>query len=169
MIRRTHRGPDPARSRRRRETGGRRGAVALELALSLSFVIMPMLLGIWEIGCLLDAQQNLCGAVREGGRQAATGQLTNAQVQQVVLQYLAAAGVKTAGVTVTVTNTGSGVDASVAAQLDPLVVTAKLPFANVDWSATNRFVSASTVLTSTTTWYSAKDVPYAAPPAAPTQ
>ena len=51
----------------------RRGAVAVELTLTLCFIVIPMLLGIWEIGCLLDAQQTLVEAVREGGRQAATG------------------------------------------------------------------------------------------------
>jgi hypothetical protein len=44
----------------------RRAAVAVELAVTLAFLIAPMLVGIWEIGCLLDAQQTLVEAVREG-------------------------------------------------------------------------------------------------------
>lgn len=158
-----------ARQQRRATASRRGGAVALELALSLSFLVVPMMLGIWEIGCLLDAQQTLIQAVREGGRQAATGQMTNAQVQQVVTVYLGNSGVATANVAVTVTNLGSGADASQAAQLDPITVAASLPYANVSWSSTSQFVPSSTILRSSCMWYSARDVPYAAPPAAPTQ
>jgi len=150
-------------------TRNRRGAVAIELALTLSFVIVPMLLGIWEIGCLLNAQQTLVEAVREGGRQASTGLMTDAQVQQVVLQYLTVAGVNTSNVVVTVTNTGTGADASVAAQLDPLVISATLPFKNVDWTFTQKYVSDSSTLTTSCQFNSMNDIPYAAPPAAPAQ
>jgi Flp pilus assembly protein TadG len=145
-----------------------RGAVAVELALTLCFVIIPMLLGIWEIGCLLDAQQTLVEAVREGGRQAATGTMTDSQVQQVVLQYLSNAGVNTSNVTVTVTDTNGG-DVSNAQQLDPLVVTATLPFINVDWSKTGQYVSDSRILTATCQWYSNKDAPYTVSSTAPIQ
>ena len=147
----------------------RRGAVAIELALTLSLVIVPMLLGIWEIGCLLDAQQTLVEAVREGGRQAATGNMTNAQVQQVVITYLTNAGVNTTGVTVSVVNSGSGADCSLATQLDPLTVSARLPFKNVDWSTTQMYVSDSNVLSTSCLWYSTKDVPYTVPQTAPIQ
>ncbi|WP_435011139.1 TadE/TadG family type IV pilus assembly protein [Tundrisphaera lichenicola] len=152
-----------------RPTRRRRGAVAVELALSMVLVILPMLFGIWEIGCLLDAQQTLTSAVREGGRQAASGAMTNAQVRQVVLQYLSNAGVSTTNVVVTVTNTGSGTDVSLATQLDPIIVSATLPFANVDWSSTGQFVPRTATLTASCQWYSAKDIPYASPPAAPLQ
>jgi len=147
----------------------RRGAVAVELALTLSLVIVPMLLGIWEIGCLLNAQQTLVEAIREGGRQASTGLMTDAQVQQVVLQYLSSAGVNTTNVAVTVTNTGSGADASQATQLDPLIVSASLPFKNVDWTFTQKYVSDSSVLNTSCVFYSMKDVPYTVPQTGPTQ
>ncbi len=156
----------PGRPRRRRRRGG---AVAVELTFSIVFVVLPMLCGIWEIGCLLDAQQTLAEAVREGGRQAASGQMTNTQVLMVVLQYLTNAGVSTSGVTVTIVNSGSGADASQATILDPLTVSATLPFANVDWSTTQQFVSDKSVLSASSLWYSAKDAPYAAPPTAPSQ
>jgi Flp pilus assembly protein TadG len=147
----------------------RRGAVAVELALSFSLVIVPMLLGIFEIGCLLDASQTLVAAAREGGRQAATGLVTNAQVQQVVLQYLSATGVKTTGATVTVVNTTSGADASVAATNDALVITVTMPFKNVDWSFTQKFVSDSTSFSTSCTWYSNNDADYTVSNTAPTQ
>jgi Flp pilus assembly protein TadG len=147
----------------------RRGAVALELTLSLAFVLIPMLLGIWEIGCLLTAQQTLVEAVREGGRQASTGLMTNAQVQQVVINYLSVAGVTTTNVVVTVTNTGSGTDASTATQLDPLVIKATLPFKNVDWTFTQHYVTDSQVLTTSCTFFSMVDTPYTVSTTAPTQ
>ncbi len=153
----------------RRARRRRRGAVAVELTFSIVFVVLPMLCGIWEIGCLLDAQQSLQEAVREGGRQAATGQMTNSQVAQVVLQYLINSNVSISNVSVTVVNSGSGADSSQANMLDPLTVSATLPFANVDWSTTQQFVSDKAVLSASSLWYSAKDAPYAAPPAAPVQ
>jgi Flp pilus assembly protein TadG len=145
------------------------GAVAVELALSMSLVIIPMLLGIFEIGCLLDANQTLVAAAREGGRQAATGTLTNAQVQQSVITYLQATGVNTTGVTVSVVNTGSGNDASQALANDPLVITVTLPFKNVDWSFTQKFVSDSSSFSTSCTWYSNNDTAYTVNTNAPTQ
>lgn len=147
----------------------RKGGVALELALSLALVIVPMLLGIWEIGCLLDAQQTLIEAVREGGRQAASGQMTDAQVRQVVLLHLGNSGVSTANVAVSVTNSGSGADASIAAQLDPLTVSATLPYANVSWLTTSMFVPTSAILNASSLWFSNKDVPYSVQATAPAQ
>ncbi len=66
----------------------RYGAASVELALVLTFVLVPILLGIWEVGRMVEVQQNLYNAVREGGRQASTGQKTIAQVQQTVVNYL---------------------------------------------------------------------------------
>ncbi len=158
---------------RRNPTTGRfarvRGAVAVELTLSFSLVIIPMLLGIFEIGCLLDASQTLVGAAREGGRQAATGLLTDAQVKQVVTTYLNATGVNTNGIVVTVTNTTSGLDASVANTNDALVITVSLPFKNVDWSFTQKFVSDSSTFSTSCTWYSNNDTAYTVSSTAPTQ
>ena len=39
----------------RRKT--RRGAVAVEMALTMTLLILPMLLGIWEISCMADANR----------------------------------------------------------------------------------------------------------------
>jgi Flp pilus assembly protein TadG len=62
--------------------GHRRGIAAVELALLLPFLLM-LLLGTWEVGRMLQIQQSLTNAAREGGRQASTGLLTNSQVEQV--------------------------------------------------------------------------------------
>ena len=47
-----------------------------------------MLIGLWEVGRVIEVQQVLLNASREAARQAATGQYTNAQVQQIALNYL---------------------------------------------------------------------------------
>jgi Flp pilus assembly protein TadG len=154
---------------RTRRSTRRRAAVAVELALSFSLVVVPMLLGIFEIGCLLDASQTLVAAAREGGRQAASGLFTNAQVQQIVTQYLTSTGVNTNGIVITIVNTGSGADASDALSNDPLVITVTLPFKNVDWSFTQQFVSDSSTFSTSCTWYSNKDAPYTVSSTAPTQ
>jgi hypothetical protein len=95
--------------------------------------------------------------------------LTNAQVQQSVITYLQATGVNTTGVTVSVVNTGSGNDASQALANDPLVITVTLPFKNVDWSFTQKFVSDSSSFSTSCTWYSNNDTAYTVNTNAPTQ
>jgi Flp pilus assembly protein TadG len=97
--------------------------------------IMVLLMGILEVGRLIEMQQVLSNVVREGARQAATGQLTNSQVQSVVTQYVQVAGFSNSGMNVTVTNlTSSGVDASQANYLDNFQVSCTYPYQNVAWS-----------------------------------
>jgi Flp pilus assembly protein TadG len=151
----------------------RRGAVALELVLVLTFIFIPLLIGIWEIGALLSAQQTLAEAVREGGRQAASGSLTNAQVQQVVLSYLkyglaGSSTFNTANVVVTVSVNGGG-DASTAVQLTPITVTATVPFSDVNWTMSGYFVPNASRLVASSMWNSANDITFPAPAAGPTQ
>ena len=45
---------------------------AVEFAMILP-VILTLLLGIWEVGRMIEIQQILYNAAREGGRQAAYG------------------------------------------------------------------------------------------------
>ncbi len=51
----------------------RRGVAAVELALVTLFFVLPMLIGIWEIGRLVQVQQIVSNATREGARIAAQG------------------------------------------------------------------------------------------------
>src|SRR5262249_3227792 len=67
--------------------GPRRGAAAVELALLLPF-LLALLLGVWEVGRLIQINQVLSNAAREGARQASTGEKTNDQVKLAVCQYL---------------------------------------------------------------------------------
>ena len=117
----------------RATTRARRAVAAVEFAAVLP-AIMILLVGIIEVGRLIEFQQVLSNAPREGGRQAATGQMTNAQVKQVVIDYVAAAGFTTTGMTVTVTDLTSGGDVSQANYLDRLQVSSTFPYSNVSWS-----------------------------------
>jgi Flp pilus assembly protein TadG len=143
------------------------GVAAVEFAILLP-LIMALLFGTIEVGRLIEIQQIMSNAAREGGRQASTGQLTNAQVQQVILDYLTAASIPTANATVTVTNlTSSGVDALRAAQMDQFQVNVSLPFSDVRWVALNWFVPANQVMSAQAVWCSLKDRDYPSSSGAP--
>jgi Flp pilus assembly protein TadG len=133
----------------------RRGIAALEAALTLPMLVLLMF-GTWELSRVIQVRQILDNAVREGARQAASGQSTNAQVQQSVTNYVKNAGLTTTNLVVTVSDlTTSGTDASAAAPLDKLQVQATLPFKDVRWAAAILVTNSGTMLTSTATWYSA--------------
>jgi Flp pilus assembly protein TadG len=146
----------------RRQRSQRRGVAAVEAAIVLPILVV-LLLGVWEAGRMIQAQLMLDNAVREGARQAASGQVTNAQVQQTVTNYLNNAGLPTTNLVVTVTDlTSPGTDASAAAALDQLQVQGTLPFKDVRWTAAVLVTSSSTNLSSTATWYSANPQSYPA-------
>jgi Flp pilus assembly protein TadG len=145
----------------------RRAVAAVEFAICLP-PIMALLVGIWEVGRLIEIKQVMTNAAREGGRQAATGQLTNTQVQAVVTQYLKVAGLPTSNVTVTVTNlTSPGVDVSQANYLDNIQVTVTMPFGDVTWSLLGMFVPSSTTVSAQVQWVSVVDKPYPSAPVPP--
>jgi Flp pilus assembly protein TadG len=148
----------PARASHPRRPG-RRAAAALELAVVLPLLAL-LLLGIWEVGRVVEAQQLVSNAAREGGRQASNGDKTSAEVQQDVLNYLAKAGVDTTGCTVTVTNLTASTrnDPTIANQMDELQVTVALPAKNVRWALLTPILSGTT-LTGSAIWYSMKDLP----------
>jgi Flp pilus assembly protein TadG len=150
-----------------RGSARRHAAAAVELAVLLPTVLLPLILGIWEMGRVVEVQQVLDNAVREGARQVSTGQKTNSQVRQVVLQYIADAGMSNAGAVVTVTNVTSGLDASAANQLDRFTVSVSLPYSDVAWTSLGVIVSPSTTLNASTNWYSMKDIPLTVSPAIP--
>jgi Flp pilus assembly protein TadG len=137
-----------------------RGAVAVEAAVVLP-VLVTLLTAIWEVGRLVQVQQLVHNAAREAGRQASTGRKDTASVQADALRYLQRTGLKsTAGTTVTVTNLSgpADTDPTLANQLDHYRVTVTLPFNAVRWIFLNQITSAQTI-TSTSDWYSMKDVP----------
>jgi Flp pilus assembly protein TadG len=147
-------------TRRFHHTSRRGGTAAVEFALILP-VLLLLVLGIWEVGRMVQVQQIISNAAREGGRQAAAGDLTNTQVIAVVRQYLeenlpAAAG---NNATITVTNLTSGLDAASANQLDHFQISVTLNYNDVRWTTLNLIAGAGTTLSGTADWYALGDVP----------
>ena len=85
----------------------RRGTATVELAIVLNFCIVPLMLGLWEMGRFVQVQQIVSNSAREGARMAAqalTIQANGAPVQiltysptapsvkSAVMQYLVGAG-----------------------------------------------------------------------------
>jgi Flp pilus assembly protein TadG len=156
--------------------GPRRGAAVVEFAVLLPVIVL-LVAGVWEVGRMVEVNQMLTNAAREGARQAATGNWTNAQVATIVQNYLTKAGINAAHVSVVVTNLDSGADASVAAYQDRLEVDVALPFGDVSWgplfSATTvngipMFPGLPSTLTATAVWVSMNDQPFPNFPTPPT-
>jgi Flp pilus assembly protein TadG len=91
-----------------RRTHPRRGVAAVEFALVAMLFLVPLLIGVWEVGRLVQVQQIVSNAAREGARLAAQaytiksdGTVTQIykdssggtpNVRDAVYQYLFAAG-----------------------------------------------------------------------------
>jgi Flp pilus assembly protein TadG len=125
-----------------------------------------MLIGLWEVGRVVEVQQFLFNAAREAARQAATGQYTSAQVQQIALHYLRVGlndttGTMTQNAVVTVVNLSEpGTDPSQATTLDLLQVTVMIPYPAVQWTTMSLVTSSTTMLTSQAVWVSLIDQRY---------
>ncbi len=152
--------------RRRRPV---RGMVAVEVAFILP-VLITLMLGLWEVGRMIEVNQNLSAAVREGGRIAAGGSVggtsvTVAMVQSQVRDYMTAAGIPSAavnGCTVTVANLSSNswTDPGDAIPLDKFSVSVTIPagaaFQSLRWGLMST-ITGMTSITVTSIWYSAND------------
>lgn len=156
----------------------RPGAAAVEFAVVM-IVLIPLLLGVWEIGRLVNVQQIVSSAAREGGRHASTGLKTTAEVKNTVLAYLQNAGLtnitavaadendlKSGGkvhVVVKVFDTNgselSGVDAKDAQQNYKIEVQVLIMFKDIRYSPTNMFLTTDTRVGQTVSWRCMKDVP----------
>lgn len=135
----------------------RHGVAAVEFAVVLPLLAL-VLFGIWEVGRILQTQQIVTTAAREGARQAAGGAYDNTQVQQIVLQYLDQAGVSTQNATVSIENLTDCTrsDGKLAVQFDQLRVTVGVPFGDIAWIPLAKVTPLNTV-TATATWMSVKD------------
>jgi Flp pilus assembly protein TadG len=150
----------PSRNRRRANIRRRRGVAAVEAAVLLPLALMLML-GTWEVGRMVEVSQVLNNAAREGGRSASTGQYSNSQVQQTVLNYLMNAGLPSTLATVTVNDlTNPGSDCTAAKEMDQLQITVSIPFTVVRWSAATLVTNNSTTLNATTIFYSNNGLSY---------
>ncbi len=56
---------------RRRPPARRRGTATVELALVMTFIVVPLTLGLWEMGRYVQVQQMVANSAREGARMAA--------------------------------------------------------------------------------------------------
>jgi Flp pilus assembly protein TadG len=73
----------------RRRPAERRSAVAaVETFFVVTFVLIPVMLGVWEVGRLVQVQQGVSNAAREGARLAAQGRTikTDGTVTQIVVE-----------------------------------------------------------------------------------
>jgi Flp pilus assembly protein TadG len=152
--------------------GGRRrsATAAVEFVVVLPLIV-TLLLGMWEVGRLIEIEQLMNNAAREGARLAAGNKYTISQVQTVVINYLKAAGVPVTNTdpnqVVTVKNIGfpgnpAPPDDSPlnATQLDQFEITVRIPFSDVQWIALNMVTNSSTQLTGRAVWCSIRDVPF---------
>jgi hypothetical protein len=114
----------------------RQGTATVEAAFCLPLLLL-LLLGMWEVGRMVQVSQVLANAAREGARYAAAGNIngtpiTAAMVQQNVTQYLSAANLPTAaanGAQVQLTNLSSHswTDPCNAQPMDPFSLTVTIP------------------------------------------
>jgi Flp pilus assembly protein TadG len=147
-------------AKRRARTGQqRRGVAAVELAF-IAPVLLTLLMGLWEVGRLVEVQQILTNAVREGGRQASAGKMTASQIQAAVAFYCNQSGLSSVTASqVTVTDlTNPSLDPTAANQLDKMQVSIAIPFNSVRWVIMNQITNVTT-LSASSVWYSMADVP----------
>jgi Flp pilus assembly protein TadG len=143
-----------------RNRKSRRGTAAVELAACLP-LLSVLIIGAWEVGRLVEVKQLLCNAVREGGRQAATGTQSTAQVQQYVVNYLATngiSGVPTTAVTFQDLTNPAVTDPTGAAQMDRLRVAVSINYSSFRWSPLAQITNVST-LAAQADWFSMADTP----------
>jgi Flp pilus assembly protein TadG len=125
----------------------RRGVVAVEAAIVLPLLLI-MMLGLWEVGRIIQVQQILVNSAREGARMAAGGYVdstpvTETMVHQAVRDYLQAAGLPAAAVSgaqveLDCLESPAWTDPADALPLDKFQVTVRLPagaaFESTRWS-----------------------------------
>lgn len=153
----------------------RRGAAAVEFAVVLP-VLFTLMLGTWEVGRVVQVQQILVNAAREGARLAAQGQTINTtgaytqisvttgtpNVKDTVEDYLGGAGITNiSGVTVTFQyldgDTGK-TQPWQGGKNQRYAVTVTLPYNNVRLTTLN--LLGLTTLTGRVEWVSMADDPF---------
>jgi Flp pilus assembly protein TadG len=141
----------------------RHGTAAVEFAVCAP-LIATLLVGLLEVGQLIQVNQIVSNAAREGARKASTGLNTYSDVQTAVANYLTNAGITNqSGLTVTVydvtqSNSGPQFDPSTASWLDQLQITVTLPYGNVQ--LVQLPTAPSTVVSARAVWFSNQDQAY---------
>lgn len=168
-------------SRTKSAKAARPGAAAVELACTLPLIAL-LLFGVLDVGRMVEIEQLLNNAARDGARLAAVGSMldptTGSQVNyyasdvtKLVQGYLTNNGINTSGLTVQfsdVTNP-SATDPYEATRLDQLNVNVQLPFSNVRWTLLGTIMNDNNaVLTASANWFSMKDLNVTVPTTLPT-
>jgi Flp pilus assembly protein TadG len=170
MLRRNPNGS--IRTARRQVAGAaksRRGSAVVE-AVFIMPIMLTLMLGVWEVGRMIQISQILENAAREGARVAAGGYVngtavTVSTVQTEVQNYLTAAGLPSAAATGAQTNltclaTPVWTDPYSALPLDPFTVTVTIPsgtpFNSLRWNLLNKITNVSQ-LSTTVYWQSANN------------
>ena len=137
-----------------------RGLAAVELAFILPILVL-FIVGLWEVGRMVEVQQLLTNAAREGGRQASIGNVNTQGVKDAIKRYLSQNGITTVTDTdITVTNLtdASRTDPTQANQLDRFEVVVTIPFTSVRWAVLNQ-VTTTKNLVGSADWFSMRDIP----------
>lgn len=161
--------------KRLRHRGKRRGAAIIELAVVLPMLLI-VLLGVWEIGCLVHMQQIMYNSARAGARVAAQANIVNTtglfteisvssgspSVQEAVIQSLKASGVTNLnGLQVSfryLDGNTALTEPYQGAKNQRFSVTVSLPFTNVRW--TNLGLINPSTVGATCTWQILVDDPF---------
>jgi Flp pilus assembly protein TadG len=140
--------------------------VAVEAAVALP-LLLTLMLGVWEVGRMIQVNQILVNAAREGARLAGGGYVngtpvTASMVQQAVRDYMTASGLPSAAVSGAQVNvvcqaSPSWTDPSAALPLDKFQVNVVIPsgtaFNSLRWNLLNR-VTSITQMSVTVNWES---------------
>lgn len=144
----------------KRKSSLRRGVAAVEMAICAPIIIL-LLAGVWELGRMLEVQQVIANAAREGGRQASNGTLSYDQVRSAVVTYLTNNGIKAAtleDVKLENLTDPARKEPTSANQLDQFRVTVTISVDKIRWSWLQQ-LSTITTLSAKADWYSMRDIP----------
>ena len=159
----------------------RRGVAAVEMALVTMLFVAPMMIGVLELGRMIQVQQIVSNAAREGARLAGQGYTVNStgsptqimvnsgspSVSTTVYQYLVAAGLgdlQPSDVTVTFAFTpATGFDSTLTEPYQgiknqPFTVTVEVLWTKVRW--VNLGIINPTKIRFTVTWQMLVDDPF---------
>lgn len=146
-------------SKSAKRKNARPAVAAVEFAVVLPFLCF-LILGLWEVGRMVEVQQIMSNAVREGGRVASMGSKTTDDVKTAVVNYCKVNGltkVTTSMITITnVTKSSRAPDG--AEQLDHFTLKLTVPYDQVQFAALHQITKA-TALVASADWYSMKDIP----------
>lgn len=123
------------------------------------------MLGMWEVGRMIQVSQILANAAREGARYAAAGSMngtpiTVAMVQQTVTDYLTASGLPAAAVSTSATtlsnqSSHTWTNPCDAQPMDRFTVTVMISLDNLQWCVLK--ITGVSYLESSVTWVSLVD------------